>query len=184
MIVPMIKYSMVVFYKDYQQFLQQLQELGLVDVTISAWKANDEERSLVEKIKDYRQAVKHLKSAEYSSEKNQVEKKSISVEKALEIYKNAYTALMKLKAEEDKTTKEINEIAVWGEFDKNDIENLRNAGIALHFYELNEKRFAEFKNLWGEKYSITEISRSNKNVYFVIAAAANENLEFDLAELK
>ena len=180
----MTKYSLIVFYKDYQQFLEQLQELGLVDVTISEWKTSDEERNLVEQITDYQQAVKNLKSVESNSKSNQVAKKNISVEKALEIYKNAYTALAKLKTEEDRITKDVNELAVWGEFDKNHIETLRNAGIALHFYSLHEKRFEEFKNLWGEKYSITEISNNDKNIYFVIAAAINETFEFNIAELK
>jgi V/A-type H+-transporting ATPase subunit I len=175
---------MVVFYKDYQQFLQQLQELGLMDVSISEWKASDEERNMLEKIKDYQQAVKNLKSIEYNSTSNQVAKKSINVEKALEIYKNANASLAKLKTEKDKLVKEADELAVWGEFDKNHIEKLQNAGLCLHFYALGEKRFEEFKNLWNEKYFITEISHSNKNVYFVIPAAANEHFEFDIAELK
>jgi len=178
----MTKYSLIVFYKDYQQFLQQLQELGLVDVSISTWKANEEERSLVEKITDYRQAVKHLKSVEYNSQNNQAAK--ISVEQALEIYKNAAAALAKLKDEDSKFEKEAAELAAWGEFDTNYIEKLRNAGVELHFYTLNKKRFEEFKNRWSEKYSITEISQNDKDVYFVVATEVNENLTFDIAELK
>ncbi|MDR1551976.1 MAG: V-type ATP synthase subunit I [Prevotellaceae bacterium] len=185
MIVPMMKYSLIVFYKEYQSFLQQLQELGLVDITISAWKANDEERSLVEKIKNYRQAVQHLKSVA-KTQKNQqnIEKDDIPVDKALEIYKNANGKLIKLKAELDKISKETVELAAWGDFDANYIETLQKAGISLHFYELNEKRFEEFKNRWNEKYSITEISNINKKTYFVIAATVSEVFEFDLPELK
>lgn len=179
----MIKYSMIVFYRDCQHFLQQLQELGLVDVTVSQWKANTEAQNLVEKIKDYKQAAKNLKS-EYNFAGGKIAKADISTKKALEMYKNANTALVKLKAEADKIVKETDELAVWGEFDKTCIKKLQNAGIDLHFYVLNEKRFVEFQNLWNEKYSITKISQREKNIYFVVVAAANENLEFDLAELK
>jgi V/A-type H+-transporting ATPase subunit I len=179
-----MKYSMIVFYKDYQPFLQQLQELGLVDVTISPWKTNDDERNLVEKIKDYKQAAKQLKPIADEQKNQQNIKKDISVEKALEIYKNANNSLVKLKAESDKISKEAAELIAWGEFDVNYIEKLQKAGITLRFYVLNEKRFAEFKNLWNEKYSIIEINNINKNTYFVIAAPASEVPEFDLPELK
>ena len=154
MIVPMMKYSMIVFYRDFQPFLQQLQELGLVDVTIAAWKANDEERNLVEKIKDYKQAAQQLKSVA-SAQKNQPHlKKDLNAENALEIYKNANSKLVKLKAELGKASAETAELAAWGEFDAIHIEKLKKAGIALHFYEMNEKRFEEFKTRWNEKYSI------------------------------
>ncbi|MDR0754852.1 MAG: V-type ATP synthase subunit I [Prevotellaceae bacterium] len=184
MIVPVMKYSMIVFFREYQPFLQQLQELGLVDVSISAWKANDEERNLVEKIKNYRQAAQQLKSVADVQKNRQNPEKDLMPEKALETYKNATDKLAKLKAESDKISKEIDELAAWGEFDINRIETLKKAGIVLHFYQMNEKRFEEFAKLWAEKYSITEINKINRKTYFVIAAQDSEVFEFDLPELK
>ncbi|MDR2292052.1 MAG: V-type ATP synthase subunit I [Prevotellaceae bacterium] len=184
MIVPMMKYSMIVFYKDYQSFLQQLQELGLIDVTISTWKTNDEEVNLVEKIKNYKQAAQQLKSVADTQKNQQNHEKNLRPEKALEIYNNASSKLIKLKTESDKISKEIAELVAWGEFDANCIETLQKAGIALHFYELNEKRFEEFKKLWDEKYSITEINKINHTAYFVITAPISEVFDFDLPELK
>ncbi|MDR2064133.1 MAG: V-type ATP synthase subunit I [Prevotellaceae bacterium] len=180
----MMKYSMIVFYRDCQQFLQQLQKLGLVDVTVSAWKANDGEQNLVEKIKNYRQAAQQLKSVATTQKNQQNYKKKLDAETALEIYTNANGKLVKLKTELDKITKEAAELAAWGEFDADRIETLKKAGITLHFYELDEKRFEEFKTLWNEKYSITEINAIDKKTYFVIATQASEVFEFDLPELK
>jgi V/A-type H+-transporting ATPase subunit I len=180
----MMKYSMIVFYKDHQPFLQKMQELGLVDVTVSALKASDGEHDIVEKIKNCRQAVQHLKSVAGAQKSRQDIKKDINADRALEIYINANNALIKLKAGLDKASKETAELAAWGEFDANYIEKLHDAGISVHFYELNEKRFDEFKSRWSEKYSITEISRIDKKAYFVIAALSSEVFEFDLPELK
>ncbi|MDR0420793.1 MAG: V-type ATP synthase subunit I [Prevotellaceae bacterium] len=180
----MMKYSMIVFYREYQMFLQKMQELGLVDVTISTLKTSDDERNIVEKIKNCKQAAQQLKLIADTQKNQQDIKKDLDVDKALAIYINANSALTKLKAEFDKISKETAELAAWGEFDINYIEKLQNAGIALHFYELNEKRFEEFKNLWNEKYSITEINRMYKKVYFVVAAQLAEVFEFDLPELK
>ncbi|MDR2125451.1 MAG: V-type ATP synthase subunit I [Prevotellaceae bacterium] len=180
----MMKYSMIVFYKDYQPFLQQLQELGLVDVTVSSWKANNEERNLVEKINHYRQAAQQLKSIAAEQKNKQNHAKNLTPEKALEIYQSAREKLAKLKTELDKTSKEADELAAWGDFDANYIEALKKAGITLHFYELSEKRFEEFKNRWNEKYSITEINSIDKKTCFVIAAPTSESFEFDLPELK
>jgi V/A-type H+-transporting ATPase subunit I len=180
----MMKYSMVVFYREYRQFLQQLQELGLVDVTVSALKTSNDEHNIVEKIKNCKQAVQQLKSIADTQQNMQNIKKDLHTDKALEIYVSANSKLIKLKAEFDKISKEAAELAVWGEFDAGYIEKLHNAGISLHFYELNGKRFEEFKNRWNEKYSITEIARNSKKVYFVIAAQVSEVFEFDLPELK
>ncbi|MDR1347098.1 MAG: V-type ATP synthase subunit I [Prevotellaceae bacterium] len=180
----MMKYSMIVFYSDRQPFLQKMQELGLVDVSISALKPNDCEHDIVEKIKNCKQAVQHLKSFADAQKGQPNVKKDINVDKALEIYINANNALVKLKAGADKLYKETAELAAWGEFDANHIKKLHDAGISVHFYELGEKRFEEFKNRWSDKYSITEISRINKKAYFVIAALSSDVFEFDLPELK
>jgi len=180
----MMKYSMVLFYKDYRQFLEQLQELGLVDVTISAWQANDDERRLVDEINDYKHAAKQLKLIAPDAPTDKNINKNLSVQQALETYKKANNKLAKLKNELDKTSKEAAETLVWGEFDTGYTEKLKQSGIALHFYELSEKRFAEFTALWQQKYSITEINNLGNKTYFVIAAFDNEKFEFDLAELK
>jgi V/A-type H+-transporting ATPase subunit I len=175
---------MIVFHSDYHLFLQQLQKLGLVDVTVSAWKANDEEQNLVEKIKNYKQAAQHLKSVADTQKNKHIHKKDLSAEKALDIYRNANGKLVKLKTGLDRITKEAAELAAWGEFDANSIETLKKAEILLHFYELDEKRFEEFKTLWDEKYSITKINSIDRKTYFVIPAQASEIFEFDLPELK
>jgi len=181
MIVPMMKYSMALFYKDYHPFLEQLQELGLVDVTVSAWKASEEEQGLIDKIKDYKLAAKQLKQIATSANKSA--RKNISVEDALEMYKTASAKLSKLKAEYEKNGKEVAELAAWGEFDVSYIEKLKAAKIDLHFYVLNTKRFEDFQTLWQDKYSINKINVVEDNVYFVIANAASEEFEIDLPEL-
>ena len=37
MIVPMMKYDFVLHYDRYEDFLERLRELGLVDITTTGW---------------------------------------------------------------------------------------------------------------------------------------------------
>ncbi|MBQ2020079.1 MAG: hypothetical protein II210_04455 [Rikenellaceae bacterium] len=41
MIVKMIKYDFVLYSGEHQRFLERLQELGLVDVTVTGWEPSE-----------------------------------------------------------------------------------------------------------------------------------------------
>ena len=62
MIVPMIKYDLVLFRDQKEDFLNKLQDLGLVDITVTGWEPGDEERALMASIDSHRTAVARLKT--------------------------------------------------------------------------------------------------------------------------
>ena len=50
MIVPMMKYSLILHHSDYEGFLDRLQELGLVDITVSGWSPTLEQIRMLQTI--------------------------------------------------------------------------------------------------------------------------------------
>ena len=53
MIVPMMKYSLIMHHSDYEGFLGRLQELGLVDITVSGWSPTLEQVRMLQTIERY-----------------------------------------------------------------------------------------------------------------------------------
>ena len=61
MIVKMSKYTFVLYHERQKEFLESLQELGLVDVTATGWEADDRQREMLSELERYRAAEVHFK---------------------------------------------------------------------------------------------------------------------------
>ena len=184
MIVPMIKYSFVLYHKDYEAFLAKLQELGLVDITVSNWEPSDTERKLVTDIDNQRSAMTRLKAMRKNPDRAKAEAFG-SPEETLDQYVAATAGIERLENEIAKTQKEIGELKPWGTFSKTDIEQLAKVGVKLHFFTVNAKEFTSRKKEWGEHFAVEKIAEENNTVYFVIAAGPDQpQVEINASEIK
>ena len=60
MIVRMSKYTFVLYHAEQEAFLSSLQELGLVDITSTAWEPDDRERGMLTELEQHRAAKLYL----------------------------------------------------------------------------------------------------------------------------
>ena len=181
MITPMMKYSLVLYHREYQTFLEELQELGLVDVTTSLWEPSADDRALMAEIEEYRHGAAELGKLEAGAK---AKKSYGSVDEAFTAYSEAAGRTATLGAKLAKTEKEIAELRPWGEFPVNDIRKLEEAGVMLHFYSLFTKEFDDSIGKWSENHIVQEVSRDGMNVFFVAAIPEGETLDISAQPLK
>ena len=71
MISKMIRYDIVLHAQEQERFVNELRELGLVDITTTGWEPSDADRALLQKIDAYNRAIEAMqtfaKSEEYDA---------------------------------------------------------------------------------------------------------------------
>ena len=198
MITPMMKYSLILYHNDYQEFLTRLQDLGLVDITITNWETTDSQRALMTQIEAYRQAGNRLRELEkeeaaQASDKGTKQVSPASTQKsttypdsktAYEAYRQALARLEELNGELNRLTKEIEELQPWGAFDASQLESLREGRIDLYFYTLFTKEYEAHRDEWSQRYALSEISRDSLRTYFIVATPSGEEPEIDAQPMK
>lgn len=184
MIVPMIKYSFLLYYKEYEGFLAKLQELGLVDITVSGWEPTDEERKLMLDLDRHKAAMVRLGALL----KREGREKAVPFATAEESFANYITASAeadRLEAEIVKTEKEIADLRPWGQFSTEDITRLKSSGVELHFFTAFAKEYNADVAQWSENYIVEKVAEENGVVYFVIVTApGSESVAINALEVK
>jgi V/A-type H+/Na+-transporting ATPase subunit I len=144
MILPMIKYSFIIFHKDYDQFLEKLGSLGVLDVIEREGVNKEEELSddtrelmridrvlkMLQKdelpvaeggqtaIPGHQTVLAHLEEAEGMAEKQK-----------------------RLEAQMEENVKERERLEPWGDFSSSDLEKLKPAGYEVKLFKCVASRF-------------------------------------------
>lgn len=149
MITQMKKYTFLVFHRDYEPFLTQLRDLGVVHITQKA-------AGLIEDDEKLQAALQHedeLRHLLKQGAPDQLLAERANIEQSITDAKNAAA-----------------QVAVWGDFDTERIQQLKDAGYTLRFFACGTSAFQE---KWGIK-----VSEKEGKTYFV---TINENNENDVA---
>jgi V/A-type H+/Na+-transporting ATPase subunit I len=179
MIVAMKKYSFLVYHKEYEQFLKDLQELGVLHV-IEKELDTIENESLREKyilIGNLIKAIKFL-------EKRQIEIKEETKETdGIKILSELHTLISENETYQQKKAaieKELSSVQPWGNFSWNNIDKLALSGIYTRFFITPQRKFEEEIK---DKFFVEEINNLNGNVYFVLMLLKSESVEIDAEEI-
>ena len=145
MITQMKKYTFLVFHRDYEPFLEQLRELGVVHITQKAAGLIEDDEQLQAALQhedELRRLLKQGAPDQLIAERNEVKERIAAAQEAAK------------------------QAAVWGEFDAKRIAELKEAGYTLHFYECSSKSFEEG---WGIK-----VNEANGKTYFVVISTSRD----------
>ena len=146
MITQMKKYTFLVFHRDYEPFLTQLRDLGVVHITQKA-------AGLIEDDEQLQAALQHedeLRRLLKQGAPDQLLAERANIEQSIA---DAQTAAQ--------------QAAVWGDFDPARIQQLKDAGYTLRFFACGTSAFQEN---WGIK-----VSEKEGKTYFVTVNENNEN---------
>ena len=138
MITQMKKYTFLVFHRDYEPFLTQLRDLGVVHITQKA-------AGLIEDDEQLQIALQHedeLRRLLKQGAPDQLLAERANIEQSIADAKQA-----------------ASQAAVWGEFDPARIQQLKEAGYTLRFFACSSSAFQEE---WGIK-----VSEKEGKTYFV-----------------
>jgi V/A-type H+/Na+-transporting ATPase subunit I len=173
MIAQMKKYSFLIYHREYDEFLENLRNLGVVHLI-------EKQGDVTDDIRDQYQLIDRVDKTIRFLNKREVEQKESSRMKDGEAI---YTKINELQTrlEHHQHTlaniqKEMNELQPWGNFSMQILNQLRENHIDLKFYVTPLRKF---EANWHESYTLEIISQSGGNLYFVVILREGE--EADLA---
>ena len=137
MITQMKKYTFLVFHREYEAFLEQLRDLGVVHVTEKAAGMADDVhlQELLAKADNARKLIAQGAPDQLLNEKAALEQRIAA------------------------TQKEADKMAIWGDFSAERMEQLKAAGYNLRYFSCPKKLFQEE---WG-----IVVAEQGTTVYFV-----------------
>ena len=144
MITQMKKYTFLVFHREYEAFLEQLRDLGVVHVTEKAAGVADDAhlQELLSKADNARKLIAQGAPDQLLTEKAALEQRIAA------------------------TQKEADKMAVWGDFSAERMDQLKAAGYTLRYFSCPKKLFQEE---WG-----IVVEEQGATVYFVQVNNENE----------
>lgn len=176
MIQKMKKLTFLVTNKEYDKFISDIRELGIVHVDMLQQGAtSDELTSALSLAERYKQAIKVLDFAKDSyTPINAYTAQPANADDALALLEEVERLAAEennLKHQIDAVTKDHDLIDPWGEFSWDTIAQLEASGYAPYFYCIGNK---QYKAEWVDKYFATPINELQKKIYFVAFSCEGE----------
>ena len=185
MIAKMSKYNFVLYAAQSGDFIEKLRELGLVDITTKGWEPSEEDRQLLLDIEGHAKAAEFLKN--FRAEEGRCDAKAkafASGKEAYEHYAAAHQQATALHTEIGRLEKAAEELRPWGAFDVERTKKLAAEGIVLRYFFTQRNTFDKQLAEWSETYTISEVSRTDAMVWFVVVAKPGEEVTLDAQEMK
>ena len=186
MVEKMKKYSFLIYYKTYNEFLETLQQAGVVHIV-------EKQKGIPDDATDLRKQLAvadSLKNTIRLLQRRLDEQKDVALKpfdasvdglKAQDEFERLKTHDEQLKAQQQSLQKEIEQMKVWGDFDPDMLKKLELAGRQLKFYSCRER---EFKPEWTEKFDVIEIARTGAIIYFVTVTPVGFGEEPDAEKMR
>lgn len=177
MIVPMKKYTFLVYHKEYAKFLDQLQEYGVVHVIERNADVNNQQLSgLIHNISNAEKALRLL--AKYDIQK--IERKlDLSQTPADEVVEQILKYQLEIEPSNHKLAgldKELFVAEPWGDFSQELIDELLKHHVEVFLFTCQESKF---KPEWKEKYALEIINQKSDTLYLAYFVKKNGDV-FDL----
>lgn len=154
MITQMKKYTFLVFHRDYEPFLTQLRDLGVVHITQKA-------AGLIENDENLQAALQHedeLRRLINQGATDQLLAERANVEQSIAEAKQAAA-----------------QAAVWGDFDATRIQELKDAGYTLRFYSCPT---SDFQEEWG----IVINNKEGKTYFVQVENPTSQDIDSEMLE--
>ncbi len=175
MITRMTKYSFVLLSEQTPDFLNRLQDLGMVDINRHEKAVDQHSKDLSDRLSHINQVV--MKLGMVAKEKT---------DKRTEPYHEDGAALLKeatelfSRKESLKTTifslaDQLKAAEPWGPFTLQDVAKIRNLGYIIHAYVQPARRFDPE---WEKQYPLYVMERTDKQINFIVLEVPGEPYEF------
>ena len=169
MIEKMTKYSFILLSGKSEEFLKNLQELGLVDITRSSKPVDEHSAALLSMTNELKKAASKLESIDYTQdpdfEKIEAEvDPDVKYDNPLDGFKEYSTRLDTLRNELAQARKDVESRRPWGCYDKSALDALKEKGYKVRWYNVSKKTYDPS---WANIYPLQEVFDDGKNVWFV-----------------
>lgn len=167
MVAKMKKFTFLVFYKDYEVFLNDLRDLGLIHVATNDKVVSDDETSLslVAKLKQLQETKKVLNKARDKNNDQMLH--PADIERGFQLIDEVDRIQQKkalLQQQLQVATKERDAIAPWGDFDPQMLKKIADSGYKIHFFVVPS---AQYNPEWESKFDAIVIKQEASKTYFI-----------------
>ncbi len=183
MIIKMTKYSFVLLTGEKEGFLEQLQELGVVDISRSVKPIDSDSSVMFHKAERARKTLEFLESIDYSKDADAeaIAKTTINIEgDPVDFIEECRTKLSELHTSLANAEKQLKATLPWGEYDKKALDGLKDLGYAVRYYAVDAKKFDDS---WGKLYPLQVVENNGKKVWFVTVTPKGEAYSFPVQEI-
>ena len=175
MIVPMMKLSLLLFYKEYQTFLGELREKGMVHIHENT-ERSAEDTDLQAKLMLIKRAGEMITHMQSRNDVEQIEKVKADDEHLLEYLEGLYNRQEQIDQQLVGLEKDYAAYRPWGQFSREKIQKLEAAGWEFHFFSVAEQKF---QPEWEATYDAVVISEMMGQKYFVTVTPAGMKVELE-----
>ena len=185
MIVKMSKYAFMVYHKEYDAFLNELRNLGVLHVKeINSIRDNSDLQTLLSERKRLAQAIRFCEGINKHSgmaltPAGKVNKEDgLRLEEQLEVLQEKKHKLLATKASLEK---DIAYMELWGDFDYKNIRLLKEAGYELNFFSCPT---SHYEPKWGDEYNAFLVNNVQSVTYFVTVTKVGTPIDVDAERAK
>ena len=183
MITKMTKYSFVLLTGEKEGFLEQLQELGVVDISRSVKPIDSDSSVMFHKAERAKKVLEFLESINYSKDADAeaIAKTTVNIDgDPVDFIEECRAKLTELHTSLANAEKQLQATLPWGEYDKKALDGLKDLGYAVRYYAVDAKKFDDS---WGELYPLQVVENNGKKVWFVTVAPKGEAYSFPVQEV-
>lgn len=162
MIEKMTKYSFILLNGTQDALLENLQQLGLVDITRSDKVLDEKGQQLLAEADLTNGLIQGLEKAEVpeGTEPEAIDGDIVRLAGGMLMrYSDDRTEIKDLE-------KKLSDLEKWGSFDPEVLRKLEEAGVPVSFHILSQKAF---RPEWEQEYALTVVYTDKSNCWFVVA---------------
>ena len=183
MVDKMMKYSFILLTSEKEGFLEQIQELGVVDITRSEKPVDQDSSQMLESAARAKKVLETLEGIDYSKDPDADAIKSATVEikeDTLTFVEQTIEKIKTLNASYEAVQKQISAVLPWGKYDKEALDSIAELGYTVRYYCVPSKTF---NPSWAELYPLQIVEENGKNTWFVTIAPSSEAYSFPANEM-
>ena len=177
MITPMTKLTMLIYHRDYNQFLNELREHGVVHVHAKKQTLQDENmKAKMAEMKHVSNTIKLLEKDNKST--RQQDNKSIDLNNAelLAFIDSKFAEIDSIQQQIASLEKDDNAYNVWGNFPEEDIKKIQSNNWDLRFFSVPNSKYDE---KWEQEFNAFLINEISGFKYFTTLTAKGKEVNID-----
>lgn len=176
MITKMKKLTFLVYHKEYETFLEQIRELGVVHIVEKQQgEMDDHLHAYMQKRALYKTMLMNMYNIAEKQPEETV-RKDVSADALVKEYEELQERIQDLNQQLPVVDKDIAQMEVWGDFDWNAVRKLEEAGWYVKFYTCAER---EYDEAWAEDYNAIIVKETGGHIYFVTVSPRPAELDVE-----
>ena len=177
MITPMTKLTMLIYHRDYNQFLNELREHGVVHVHAKKQTLQDEVmKAKMAEMKHVSNTIKLLEKDHKTT--SQQDNKSIDLNNAelLAFIDSKFAEIDSIQQQIASLQKDDNAYNVWGNFPEDDIKKIQSNNWDLRFFTVPNSKYDE---KWEQEFNAFLINEISGFKYFTTLTSKGKEVNID-----